>query len=208
MIPATSFAAAGAAGAAGAFYAGALWGIAQRVAARRALELGPLPWWLPALGGCAALGIACLAGAPQASPLAASLIGAIVCGVVDARTGFIFDALSLTVAAVSAGLALACGMLADGLIGAALAAAILGGLYLITRRRGIGLGDVKLGAALALGYGAQSTLVALGSAFVLGAAYATALLAGGRARRTDAVRFGPFIAGGAAVALVAGAFAW
>ena len=88
---------------------------------------------------------------------------------------------------------------------AAVVAGALTGLYLVTGRRGIGLGDVKLGGAIALGYGLGIALVAIGSAFVLGALYAVVMIASGRAKRSDAVRFGPFLAGGAAIGLTAGA---
>ncbi len=187
--------------AAGAIYAACLWFIARRVARRRALALGSLPPWIVALGGGAAAVAAASVPPAAALPAAATFIGALVCGLVDARTGYIFDALSLTMVAVTG---IAAGLnfhVADGLLAATITGIGLGALYLLTGRRGIGFGDVKLGSAIALGYGVAPAIVTLGSAFILGAAYAVIMIGCGRAKRTDTVRFGPFIAGGAAVGL-------
>jgi leader peptidase (prepilin peptidase)/N-methyltransferase len=185
----------------GSIYAALLWFIAGRVALRRDITLGALPPWMLALAGCAAAGAALIAPAAVAFPAGATLVGALVCGLVDARTGFIFNALTLTMAAV-AGLAAATNVHpADGMLAAAIVGAGLGALHLLTGRRGIGLGDVKLGSAIALGYGVGPAVVAIGSAFILGALYAVTMIGLGRAKRTDALRFGPFIAGGAVVGL-------
>ncbi len=193
---------------AGAAYAGGLWSIAGGVARHRAIPLGRLPVWVLALGGACAAAADMLFAPTAAFGAAAVLIGAIVCAAVDARTGFIFDALSLTIATVAGALAAADHRLADAALAAAAVGGVLAAIYFLSRRRGIGLGDVKLAAAIALGYGLPSSLVAIGSAFVLGALYAGGLLALGRAKRTDALRFGPFIAGGAVIGLTAGALRW
>jgi leader peptidase (prepilin peptidase)/N-methyltransferase len=195
------FAAAG-----GAAYAAVLWRIAVSVARRRAIALGSFPVWVGM--ACAGAAVAATAAGSASIAVAAGLIGAVVCGLVDARTGLIFDALSLTVTGAGLAGARFAQRLADGLLGALAVGAALAAIYLITARRGIGLGDVKLGSAVALGYGLHAGFVALGSAFVLGAAYAGVLLGTGRARRTDALRFGPFIAGGAAVGLTTTALGW
>jgi leader peptidase (prepilin peptidase)/N-methyltransferase len=154
-----------------------------------------------ALCGSAAAGAALILPPALALSAGATLVGALICGLVDARTGFIFDALSLTMVATACLTAGLNAHAADGALGAAIVGSTLGVLHLLTRRRGIGLGDVKLGAAIAFGYGVGPALVAIGSAFVLGAVYAVTLISLGRAKRTDAVRFGPFIAAGAAVGL-------
>ncbi|MDQ6943875.1 MAG: prepilin peptidase, partial [Candidatus Eremiobacteraeota bacterium] len=73
-------------------------------------------------------------------------------------------------------------------------------LHVLTRGRGLGLGDVKLGTAIGAGFGPAAGLVALGAAFVLGGAFASWLLLTGRARRGDAIRFGPFLAAGTVAA--------
>ena len=194
--------------AAGAAYAGCLWFIATLVARRRALPLGDVPGWVVVVCGCAAVGADSFFAPGIALTAGASLIGAIVCALVDARTGFIFDALSLTTAAVTCGFALLDSRLAESALAAAVVGGALAAIYLLTGRRGIGLGDVKLGSAMALGCGPQAAIVAIGSAFVLGALYAGVLVGLGRAKRSDALRFGPFIAGGAAVGLTSSALGW
>ena len=90
--------------------------------------------------------------------------------------------------------------------GAALAASALLALHLVTRGRGIGLGDVKLAFAIGAGLGPLRGLEALGAAFIAGAAYALWLLARRRARRTSSLPFAPFLAVGtvAIVGLPAG----
>jgi leader peptidase (prepilin peptidase)/N-methyltransferase len=138
------------------------------------------------------------AGAPFALlPALASTGGALVAGIVDARTGYIPDRVSGTTALAALLLAAACGTVPAALCGALAAGGALLALYLLTNRRGLGLGDVKLAAAIGLGFGPGPSIVALGAAFVAGGAYASWLLATRRARRGDAVRFGPFLAAGA-----------
>jgi leader peptidase (prepilin peptidase)/N-methyltransferase len=187
----------------GAAYAALLWSIAAAVARERRLGLGALPVWLPAAGGAAAASVAAFFAADVALPIAAALIGTLVCGLVDARTGLIFDALTLAMSAATGAADALDHRLVDGLTAALIVGGALAAIYFITGRRGIGLGDVKLGAALALGLGSEAGLVALGGAFVLGALYAAVMIGTGRAKRSDAIRFGPFIAGGAALSLSA-----
>ncbi len=189
--------------AAGAGYAAGLWRIAAHIARRRTIALGTLPYWLPAVCGAGSVAVERYCSPDVAVLAAASLVGAIVCAVVDARTGFIFDALSLSMIVVASLLGVATGHFLDGALAAIIVGGTLTALYVASGRRGIGLGDVKLGTALALGYGLPASVLAIGSAFIIGAAYAGVLIGLGRARRSDAVRFGPFIAGGAAVGLTA-----
>ena len=185
----------------GALYAALLWLTARTVAASRGLELGAWPRVTILLCGVAAAAVSALLPHERALFVSTSLIGTIVCAVVDARTGLIFDVLSLGMIAVAVSIAAATRSIGDGAVAAVIVGGALLALYLATGRRGIGLGDVKLSSALALGYGVQLSVVAIGMAFVLGAGYAGILLGCGRAKRSDALRFGPFIAGGAVVGL-------
>jgi prepilin signal peptidase PulO-like enzyme (type II secretory pathway) len=134
-----------------------------------------------------------------AAPTLAALAGTLVAAVVDVRTGLIPDALTRTTALA----ALACTVANGGVPLACGGAYAVGGallaLHVLTRGRGLGLGDVKLGTAIGVGLGPTAGLVALGAAFVLGGAYATWLLLARRARRGDAIRFGPFLAAGTLV---------
>ncbi len=127
---------------------------------------------------------------------------AVVAGAGDARYGYVFDEV------VSVG---ACAVLAvaalGGAAGPALLGALIGGLpllvlVLISRGRALGLGDVKLAAAISLGLGGFGALEMLTWAFALGGSAAAIGLWTGRRRRGDSVPFGPWLALGAV--LVAG----
>ena len=177
----------------------AYWIIAAMAAHRRRLIIGPLP---PALLALVAAGsaVAAMSGAHMVEILA--LAGVIVGGWVDARTGFIFDPITAMLLAASFGLRLIDGAALAGTYGAVAIGASLTLLYTATGGRGLGLGDVKFGAAAAMALGVVSGFVAIGIAFVLGAAFAVALLATKRATRASAIRFGPFIAAGTFAAVI------
>jgi leader peptidase (prepilin peptidase)/N-methyltransferase len=132
-----------------------------------------------------------------ALPELTALAGTLAAGLVDARTGLIPDRISRTTTVVTIALAAAGGALVMSCGGALAVGGTLFALYGVTRGRGLGLGDVKLGAAIGAGFGVTTGLIALGAAFIAGGAYAGWLLATGRGRRGDAIRFGPFLAAGA-----------
>jgi leader peptidase (prepilin peptidase)/N-methyltransferase len=132
----------------------------------------------------------------------AALTGTLVAAVVDARTGLIPDALTRTTAFAALGCAVANGVAPLACGGAYAVGGALLALHILTRGRGLGLGDVKLGTAIGAGFGPATGLVALGAAFVLGGVYASWLLLTRRARRGDAIRFGPFLAAGALAAVL------
>ena len=74
-------------------------------------------------------------------------------------------------------------------------------------RGGFGFGDVRLGAVLGWYLGWQGLAfapVGIFLGFLLGATVGSALIVVGRAGRRTAVPFGPFLAGGAFLAIVAG----
>jgi prepilin signal peptidase PulO-like enzyme (type II secretory pathway) len=84
-------------------------------------------------------------------------------------------------------------------IGASFGLLFLGGLYVGTKGRGIGFGDVKLAGALGLLLGWPDILPTLLSAFILGSLVSVPLMVfRGKGMKT-AVPFGPFIALGVAV---------
>lgn len=85
---------------------------------------------------------------------------------------------------------------------------VIGGIWLLTSGRGMGLGDVKLAPVLGATLGwvsFGSSLVGLFAAFVLGAGVGVALMVAGRASRRSHLPFGPFLLVGAAIGLAAGA---
>lgn len=81
------------------------------------------------------------------------------------------------------------------LLGMAIGAGALAFLWLITRGRGIGLGDVKLMLPLGALFGPIDTTILLFLAFLAGGAVGTFLLLTGRANMKTPVPFGPFLAG-------------
>ena len=133
--------------------------------------------------------------------------GATAAGLVDARTGFIPDRITRVTAVAAAACAVPHGEAVAALGGALLAGGVPALLFVATRGRGLGLGDVKLAAAIGAGFGPLAGIGALGTAFVLGGAFGSWLLLSGRARRGDALRFGPFLAAGAILTLASSA-AW
>ena len=96
-----------------------------------------------------------------------------------------------------------------GLVDAAIGFLAYGGAMLVVALispKGMGMGDVKLASLVGLVVGAvdlPSVAVAAGLAILLGGAGAVAALAMGKGRKS-AVPFGPFLAAGAALALLVG----
>lgn len=125
---------------------------------------------------------------------------------IDARTGYLPDALTITTA-----LGLATGLAYLGwmnfievspftffafsywLWGGVTGAGFISLLVVLTSGRGMGLGDVKLMLPIGFSLGGPLTIVALGMAFIVGAAVGVALIATGRATRKTALPFGPFL---------------
>jgi leader peptidase (prepilin peptidase)/N-methyltransferase len=176
------------------------WTIAADAAGRRGITVGTLPPLVPILAAATSYAAA-LGGLPSTAVAAGA--GAAVAGVVDARTGSIFDPLTATMLLAAIALRAIDGPLLDGVYGAAAAGGGLFLLYAISSGRGLGLGDVKLGAALGMALGFSSGSAAIALAFVFGGAYGSWLLATKRAKAGTSIRFGPFIAAGTFAALLA-----
>ncbi|MGC9599323.1 MAG: prepilin peptidase [Minisyncoccia bacterium] len=96
---------------------------------------------------------------------------------------------------------------ASHLAGALFGGAFFGVLVLITRGKGMGVGDVKLGLALGLLFGWPDILLLYGSAFVIGALVGVALLLEKKKTMKSALPFAPFLALGAASIFFFGAAA-
>lgn len=125
-----------------------------------------------------------------------------VAATTDIATGLIYDRALLPACGLLVAVLALSGSLGEALVGAAISAAPFFFIYIVTRRRGMGLGDVKLAAVAGLGLGAPATFVWAGSSFVLGASWAIAGLLLGRVRRGQTVPFAPFMAAGVCVAVV------
>ncbi len=111
------------------------------------------------------------------------------------------------IASAVAGLALAAALDPASLPERGIAAAAAGGLLFavaLAYPRGMGLGDVKLAAVMGL-YLGRSVAPALLIAFLAGSLFGLALIARrGAAARKQAVPFGPFLALGGVIGLLAG----
>jgi leader peptidase (prepilin peptidase)/N-methyltransferase len=114
---------------------------------------------------------------------------------------------AILLAGAICGLAIAAPTDPGGLPERAIAAVAAGGLLfgaLLAYPRGMGMGDVKLAAVMGLFLG-RSVAPALLVAFAAGAIYGVALmLRHGAAARKSAIPFGPFLALGGVVGLLAG----
>ncbi|MDQ6928070.1 MAG: prepilin peptidase, partial [Actinomycetota bacterium] len=94
----------------------------------------------------------------------------------------------------------------NALLGGALAFAALFLIHLVSPA-GMGFGDVRLSFILGLFLGWLSlshVLVGIFLGFLLGALIGVALVVSRARSRKDAIPFGPFLAGGAALAVFAG----
>lgn len=132
----------------------------------------------------------------------ATFAGAAACALAAVLVAILFfdldhllipDAFVLPCALFGFAFALAQHRVLAGLESAVIAGGAFAGVYAATRGRGMGLGDVKLAAALGLGLSVASGIALVVCSFVIGAVLAVpVLLAGSRGRR-DALPFGPFL---------------
>jgi leader peptidase (prepilin peptidase)/N-methyltransferase len=93
--------------------------------------------------------------------------------------------------------------LLGSLVGAFMLLALYGFWYLLRRTEGLGLGDVKLMALIGAGLGWPHVLVALFLGALSASAVALALLIRGRLRFGNKMAFGPFLALGAVLTMLA-----
>jgi leader peptidase (prepilin peptidase)/N-methyltransferase len=135
--------------------------------------------------------------------LAASLLIslAFVNGATDIQSGVCFDTVQLLAAPALA--VSRYSSLSDAASGLLVGIMLLGIPYILTKKRGIGLGDVKFAAAIGLGLGVSGEIQAVYIAFVAGGTAAACILLSGRAHRKAAIAFAPFLSFGTVCALVA-----
>ncbi len=86
--------------------------------------------------------------------------------------------------------------------GSAVGTSLLFALWVLTKQRGIGLGDVKLMLPLGALLGLKGVLLLLWLAFIIGGLVAFWLLARGRAKLKTPIPFGPFLVGTAILILL------
>lgn len=169
---------------------------------------GPFIWFLPALWVLAFLILLLLS-------------------VIDIRTGIIPDELNvaLGILAVALGISLAISPSGAGSLmgplssifsvpGSVWAGRVIGAMFgfiffefllLVTRGRGIGMGDVKLALPLGLLFGWPDILPVVGFAFVCGALVGVVLILSKKKTMQGTLPFGPFLAIGAVTVFFFGA---
>lgn len=137
---------------------------------------------------------------------AAAFSSAIVLSVSDLRYQILPDEVMAVAAVSMAGLVavLPEPQWAMRLISAVCAAGFFLLLWVITRGRGMGLGDVKLAAFLGFTLGFPGIVIALYSAFLTGAIAGVILILWKRLRLKSKIAFGPFLFLGAAISLLFG----
>lgn len=171
--------------------------------AERAVAGGPipLPWRDVAAGIAVALVAVAVRPPAEAALCGAACVALVVAGGADARTGFLFDAMTLPCALLVAGLALAVGSGAAAAAGVALLVGTFGAIVVLSRGAAMGLGDVKALYAVGAAFGPTESLLVI--FFSCASGIADAVVRGAFARRTE-IRFGPHLAIGSTIALVAG----
>ncbi len=126
---------------------------------------------------------------------------------IDLRLSVIPDQLNLFIALLGLALVIAMGNYgawSEHLIGAGAAAAIFGLIIILSRGQGMGVGDLKLGAALGFLFGWPEIALIIMAAFALGGIWAGFLLLAGKKTLKEAIPFGPFIALAAILVLFLG----
>jgi leader peptidase (prepilin peptidase)/N-methyltransferase len=164
-------------------------------------------WAVALLAAGTLVEVAALQSDPALQLMLIVTFGAVIVGAAsDAACGYVFDALTLPCLLIVCAMSLLAGAFAPFALGAAACGGSLVLLYLLTRRRGLGLGDVKLACCIGGACGALGGIEALGIAFVLGGTYAFVLLATKRAQRGKELRFAPYMAAGMAIVVMHGVF--
>jgi len=181
-----------------------VWQAARSGAQAIEVTIGRLPVWTLPLAAFAALFAGVVGHWTLASAAAAAtLVAAVVCAVTDVRSGYVFDRALLVAAVPVLGFDFSDGGFPMRLVAAAAIGTLYAIPYVLSRGRGFGLGDVKLGALLGAGVGLAGGLSAFLTSFIVGAVFALIALALGRLDRKAALPFAPFIAVGAAIGLLA-----
>jgi prepilin signal peptidase PulO-like enzyme (type II secretory pathway) len=119
----------------------------------------------------------------------------------DARTGYLFDAVTFPAALSSAAVAVCAGATANAAAGVLLLAGVSGSVFALSRGRWLGLGDVKALYGLGAAFGPAEGALAVAAACLCG--LATTLI---RRRHVPGaeIPFGPHLAAGAVLTLVFG----
>ena len=156
------------------------------------------------LTGVAFLGAWLAFGPTGRFVVAAALLATLIAiAAIDLEHQIIPDAITLPGILAGVLIGVGTGVWLDALIGVAVGGGVFFAIILI-QPRGMGGGDMKLGAMLGAFLGWKVLLFALFVAVTLGGALAITLLATGLRGRKDPIPFGPFLALGGATGLLWG----
>jgi prepilin signal peptidase PulO-like enzyme (type II secretory pathway) len=172
-----------------------------RAAERRTLGMvGAASFRTIAAALCVAAGALALQARPgEAAARGITCIALVVVADADARTGLIFDAVTLPAAIIVSAIGIVLGSALACAAGVGVLVGTFGTIVVVSRGRAMGLGDVKAMFSIGAAFGPLGAIVAIFAACLSGtvAAFLT-----GRLQRGQCVRFGPHLAAGAAFALV------
>lgn len=133
----------------------------------------------------------------------------IVVALIDFKYGIIPNKIVVFSFIVSATYIIYSGAWLDHLIAALAAFVLFLLLVLVTRGKGMGIGDIKFAAFMGLSLGLASLIVSLYIAFLTGALVAIILVISKRKKfQGGKIPFGPFLALGTAVGIIQGPFLW
>ncbi len=174
----------------------ARWRLAQRAVPLRVTPLGVMV----AFAGVVSLTVAIVVrGVTPLEPVCCAALS--VAAITDASSGYVLDVTSIVSTLAIVTLAAFEGRFESALLGACACTAVMGVIYMASARRGLGLGDVKLAAAIGAGFGWLCGIIALAAGFVLGAVVGVLALAMRGADRRSIIPFAPALALGVFVAL-------
>lgn len=116
---------------------------------------------------------------------------------IDLRLSVIPDQLNLFLCLLAVALVSVGGFstpdIINRLIGAAVGFGVFGIIILVTKGKGMGIGDWKMAIALGLLFGWPKIALLIGIAFILGGIAAVIILAAGKKKLRDSLPFGPFL---------------
>ncbi len=127
---------------------------------------------------------------------------------IDLRLSVIPDQLNLFLGLLAVGLWAVKGfswpMLGNQIIGALIGFCAIGLIIVLTKGKGMGIGDWKMAVALGLLFGWPNIIILLGLSFVLGGVVAVLILINSKKKLKDSIPFGPFLAAAALLVMIFG----
>ncbi len=143
----------------------------------------------------------------QAIVLCAVFWITIVIAVIDAETKLVSEALVIAWAIlIVVSNIITTGQITNNISGLAVGVGVIGGIWLFTKGRGMGFGDVEIAAVMGLWLGWPRIVPALWIAFVSGAAVGMMFLVRGKAKMKTEIAFGPFLLIGTWIAFLSSPF--